>query len=158
VLVVLVGVAMAVGIAGTVLPVLPGLLLVWGAAVVYGLVAGFGTAGWIAIVLISAIALVGSALGLVLPHRAAGESGAARWSVWLAFAVGVVGFFVVPVIGLPLGVVVGLYVAELARTKQPALAWRSTWATLKAFGVSTLVQLAAGLLMAAIWVAWAVIG
>lgn len=157
-LVVFVGLAVALGVVGTVLPILPGLLLVWAATVVYGLVEGFGTTGWIAIVLISAIALVGSGLGLVLPHRAAGSSGAARWSVWLAFAVGVVGFFVVPIVGLPLGVVVGLFVAEVTRTKQPELAWQSTLATLKAFGVSTLVQLAAGLLMAAVWLAWVILG
>jgi uncharacterized protein YqgC (DUF456 family) len=154
----LVALAMAVGIAGTVLPVLPGLLLVWAAALVYGLAAGFGAIGWAAFALITAVALAGTAAGVVLPHRAAGASGASRWSVWFAFGVGVVGFFVVPVVGLPLGTVVGLLAAELVRTKEAGAAWRSTVATLKGFGLSTLVQLAAGLTMAVVWVAWVVLG
>jgi len=69
-----------------------------------------------------------------------------------------VGFFVVPVVGLPLGTVVGLFAAEAYRTRALDAAWRSTLATLKGFGVSTLVQLAAGLTMAVVWVAWVVAG
>jgi uncharacterized protein YqgC (DUF456 family) len=155
---VLVALAMAVGIAGTIVPILPGLVLVWAAALVYGLATGFGAVGWSAFALITLLGALGVVAGLVLPHRAAGASGAVRWSVWFAFAVGVVGFFVVPIVGLPLGVVLGLFVAELARTRRADAAWRSTWATLKAFGVSALVQVAAGLTMAAVWVAWVLLG
>jgi uncharacterized protein len=154
----LVALAMAVGIAGTVLPVLPGLLLVWGAALAYGIVEGFGPVGWTAFAVISLMALLGTVAGFVLPHRAAGGSGASRWSVWFAFAVGVVGFFVVPVVGMLLGTVLGLFAAELYRTRALDAAWRSTLATLKGFGVSTLVQLAAGLTMAIVWVTWVVVG
>jgi uncharacterized protein len=154
----LVALTMAVGIAGTVLPFLPGLLLVWGAALAYGLVTGFGAVGWTAFAVITVVAALGVVAGLVLPHRAAGASGAARWSVWVAFAVGVVGFFLVPVVGLPLGTVLGLFGAEAIRTKDASAAWRSTVATLKGFGVSTLVQLAAGLTMAVVWAAWVVVG
>jgi uncharacterized protein len=85
-------------------------------------------------------------------------AGASRWSVWFGFAVGVVGFFLVPVVGMLLGTVLGLFVAELYRTRAMAVAWRSTLATLKGFGVSTLVQVAAGLTMAVVWVAWVVLG
>jgi uncharacterized protein len=151
---VLVALAIAVGIAGTVLPVLPGLVLVWVATLVYGLATGFGAVGWTAFAAISLLGVVGVVVGLVLAHPAAGASGAARTSVWLGFGLGVVGFFVVPVVGLPLGMVLGLYSAELARTKRPEVAWTSTWATIRAFGLSSLVQLAAGLAMAVVWLAW----
>jgi uncharacterized protein len=155
--VVLVGLAMAVGIAGTVLPVLPGLLLVWAAALVYGIVDGFGAVGWTAFVLITLIGATGFALGLVLPHRAAGTSGAARTSVWFSFAVGIVGFFVIPVVGLPLGAIVGLFVAEWWRTRRVDQAWSSTIATTKGFGLGALVQVAAGLAMAFVWLVWVVL-
>ena len=152
----LVALAMAVGIAGTVLPLLPGLLLVWAAALLYGLATGFGAVGVGAFVVITLLAIAGMVSGLVLPHRAAGTSGAARWSVWIAFALGIVGFFVIPVVGLPLGTVAGLYLAELHRTRVHTLAWRSTWATVKAFGLAALVQLAAGVVMALVWAVWVV--
>lgn len=155
---VLVAIAMAVGIVGTVVPVLPGLVLVWAAAFAYGLAVGFGAVGVAAFGAITLIGAAGMAAGAVLPHRAAGASGAAPASVWVGSAVGVVGFFVVPVVGLPLGVVVGLFGAELVRTRDLATAWASTWATLKAFGLAAIVQTGAGLAMAAVWVVWVVTG
>lgn len=153
----LVALAMAVGIVGTVVPVLPGLVLVWAAALVYGVAVGFGPVGWAAMVLVTGLAAAGLLAGVVLPGRAAGASGAAPVSMWVGVGAGVVGFFVVPVVGLPLGVVVGLFVAELVRTRDGRSAGRSTWATLKAFGLSALVQLVAGVLMALVWLAWVLV-
>lgn len=48
----LVAIAMAVGVAGTVVPLVPGLGLVVAAALVYGLVEGFGAVGVAAFVVI----------------------------------------------------------------------------------------------------------
>ena len=112
-LVVVVATAMAVGVAGTVVPFVPGLGLVWLAALGYGLAAGFGVAGWIAFLAITALAVGGFAAGVVLPHRAARGRGATSLSLILGSTTAVVGFFVVPVIGLPLGGVLGIFVGEL---------------------------------------------
>nr|MBA3289934.1 DUF456 domain-containing protein [Actinomycetota bacterium] len=49
----LVAVAMAAGLVGTLLPLLPGLPIIWVAALVYGLLTEFGTAGWVAFALIT---------------------------------------------------------------------------------------------------------
>ena len=64
---------------------------------------------------------------------------------------GIVGFFVVPVIGLPLGFVLGIFLAELARTDGMPAAWASTVEALKATGLSVLVELASVLLAGAVW-------
>jgi uncharacterized protein YqgC (DUF456 family) len=50
--------------------------------------------------------------------------------------------------------VAGIYVGEHLRTRDAATAWRATRATLVGFGWAALVQLAAALLMIALWVAW----
>ena len=156
-LVIVVAAAMAVGVAGTVVPFVPGLGLVWLAALVYGLVAGFGLAGWIAFLTVTALAVGGLVAGVVLPHRAARGGGATSLSLVLGAATAVVGFFVVPVIGLPLGGVVGIFVGELIRTRDATIAWRATIATLKGFGLGTLVQAACGLAMVSVWVIWVVV-
>ena len=156
--VVLVAVAMAVGIAGTILPVVPGLALVAGAALVYGLSEGFGSVGAVAFGLIVALGIAGTVAGLWLPHRAAGAAGAARSSLLLGAAGAVIGFFALPLVGLPVGGVAGIYVGERLRTRDGRLAWRTTRATLKGFGVAAVVQVAAGLLMAATWVVWVLLG
>lgn len=155
-LAVAVGVAMAVGLVGTVVPVLPGLALVWAAALVFGLVDGFGGVGIGAMVVITALAAAGTAAGIVVPKRAAGNAGAARSSLLLGAAVAVVGFFVVPIVGFPLGGAVGIFVGEQARTGDRDLAWRATKATLTGFGLAALVQFLAGALMVVTWVVWLV--
>ena len=47
----LVGLAVAIGLIGTLLPILPGLVLIWAATIAYGLAEGFGAIGWVAVTL-----------------------------------------------------------------------------------------------------------
>ncbi len=154
VLVTLLGVAMAVGLVGTVVPIVPGLALVWAAALAYGLVEGFGGAGSLTFTAITVLAAAGTLAGVVLPHRTAGGAGAARTSLLLGAAAGIAGFFVVPVVGLPLGGALGIYVGEHLRTHDAGAAWRATTATLKGFGLAALAQFAAGVVMVVLWVSW----
>lgn len=154
VITVLVGLAMVVGLVGTIVPLVPGLTLVAGAALVYGLVEGFGTAGTVAMVAIVVLGVAGTVAGAVLPHRAAGGAGASRMSLLLGVALAVAGFFVVPVVGFAVGGALGIYLGERTRTGAHQPAWRATTATLKGFGVGALVQLGAGLMMMITWIGW----
>ena len=153
-LVAAVAVAIAIGVVGTVVPLLPGLLLIIAAALAYGVVDGFGTTGTVAAALIVAVGIAGTAAGVIIPKRAAGAAGAPRSSLLVGGVGAVVGFFALPVIGLPIGGVVGIYLSERLRTGDGDVAWRTTRATVRGFGLATLAQLAAALLMAAIWVVW----
>jgi len=144
-------VAMLVGLVGTVVPVFPGLVLIAGAALVYGAVEGWNV---VAVALIVVLFVAGTAAGVVLPSRAAGGAGATRTSMLLGFALAVVGFFVVPIVGMPLGGALGIYAGERARLGAHDPAWRTTRATLRGFGAGVLAQLAAGVLMILVWVAW----
>jgi uncharacterized protein YqgC (DUF456 family) len=157
-LIVLVAAAMAVGVVGTVVPVVPGLILVWAAALVYGLVAGFGIVGASAFALISALALAGIVIGVSLPKRAAASGGAAPSSMRVGALLAVVGFFVVPVIGLVLGGVLGVFLGEFVRTRDTGAAWHATVAAMKGFGIAAVVQVVVGLAMVAVWVLWVVLG
>jgi uncharacterized protein len=156
-LVPLLAVVMAVGAVGTVVPLLPGLALIWAAGLVYGLAAGFGAVGVAALGTMSALAVTATIAGWVVPKRRASGAGASRGSVWLGITGAVVGFFAVPVVGLPLGGVLGIYVGEHLRTRDAAAAWAATRATITGFGVAALLQLAAALAMIAVWVLWVVV-
>lgn len=153
-----VALVMAVGVAGTVVPLVPGLGVVVAGAALYGLSAGFGGVGVVAMVVIVAVGVAGTVAGLVLPARAAGRAGAKRGSLALGLVGAVVGFFVVPVVGLPLGGVVGVYLGELRRTGDGHAAWRTTRSTLRVLGVSALVQLGAGIAMVLTWAGWVLAG
>ena len=156
-LVVIVGAAIAVGIVGTVVPVLPGLWLIWVACLFYGIIAGFGSAGGVAMLLITLLAVGGTLAGIVLPNRSAGASGVSRLGRLLALVLAIVGFFVIPVIGAPLGFAVGILAAALVQTRDLTAAWTSTRATIGAMLAASGVQLGAGVVMGVIWVAWVVL-
>ena len=153
-IVLLVAVAMAVGLVGTLLPLLPGLPIIWVAALVYGLLTDFGTAGWVAFGLITVLLVAGMVAGVVLPHRRVSAGGAPMTTVAAGVGLGIIGFFVIPVIGLPLGAVVGVLPAERARTQDWDVAWTSTKNLLVGFGIGVAVEFSAGVAMIGCWIAW----
>ena len=157
-LVVLVAIVMVIGAGGTVLPILPGLWLIWAAALGYGLFGGFGVVGWVTMALITGLAVAGTASGVYLPQRKAASIGVPWWGQLAALACAVAGFFIVPIVGAPLGFVVGILVVTLARERHFQGALTATWATLKSMLLASGLQFAIGLAMVALWVVWVWLG
>lgn len=147
---------MSVGLAGTLLPFLPGLLLIWLAGLVFGIVDGFGTVGAALFALMTMLLVAGTAARYVLPARRGAGSGVPRSTLLLAAAAGVVGFFVVPVVGLPLGAALGVLLAERGRTRSWAAAWDRTRSVVVGFGLGALAEIGAGLAMVLAWAGWVV--
>jgi hypothetical protein len=157
-LIVLIAIVMVIGVAGTVLPILPGLWLIWAAALAYGLFGGFGVVGWTAMALITGLAVAGTASGVYLPQRRAASIGVPWWGQLAALVCAVTGFFIVPVVGAPLGFVVGILLVTLARERHFQGALAATWATLKSMLMASGLQFAVGLAMVALWVVWVWLG
>jgi len=147
---VVVGVAIVIGVIGVVVPVLPGVLLVWAAIAVWA-TERQDSVGWIALGASTAFLTVGQVAKYVLPGRQLGRAGIPGRTTVAGVVLGLVGFVVLPVIGLPLGFVLGIYLAERARLRTHAMAWPSTRQALRAAGWSILIELATALLMAAAW-------
>lgn len=141
---------MVVGLVGIIVPVLPGLALVWGGTLLWALLED-GQGRWAVLAVTSLLLVVGTVVKYLLPARSAAARGAPLSSLVLASLGAVAGFFVVPVIGLVLGGLGVLLLAERARLDSWAEAWASTRAALVAVGVGVLVELLAGLLMVAAW-------
>lgn len=148
-------IAMLTGLVGTVVPGLPGVLLMWGALIVYGFLIGFGGVGVAVVVIATLLSAAAVALGIILPKRLADESGASTKSQLAAVLGGIVGFFVIPVIGVPIGAIAGIAVAEYLDKEDWALAKESTIAVAKGFGLSALAQIATGFVILILWAGWA---
>jgi uncharacterized protein YqgC (DUF456 family) len=104
----LAGLVIAVGLVGIVLPILPGSLLIAAAVVVWAVSIG-GTTAWAAAVAAVAVLAIGTLVKYLLPGRHLKNQGIPTRTLLLGGLLGVVGFFVVPVVGLPLGFVLGVY-------------------------------------------------
>ena len=146
---ILVGLAIAVGLVGVLVPVLPGSLLVAAAIVVWATERGGATA-WAVLVVALGLLLAGVVVKYLVPGRRLRRAGVPSRTLLAGGALGVVGFFVVPVIGLPLGFVLGIYLVELKRLGHEH-AWPATAHALKAVGLGIAIELTFGILAAATW-------
>lgn len=146
-----VGIALliAVGLVGIILPVLPGSLLI-GAAVLGWAWATGGSTAWVIFAIAAVWLAVGTLMMYVVPGRRMSRAGVPASTLAIGGLAGVVGFFVVPVIGLLIGFVAGVYLAELRRLGRAA-AGSSTLTALKAAGLSMLIEFIAGVLAALTW-------
>ncbi|MBX6357056.1 MAG: DUF456 domain-containing protein [Micromonosporaceae bacterium] len=147
------GLAILIGIVGVVVPVLPGLLLCWAGVLVWALLADAGWARWLVLGVASGVVVVGTVVKYAWPGRNLRRSGVPKRSLVAGGLLGLVGFFVVPVLGLFLGFLLGLWLAERLRLGGWRRAWPSAKNALTAVGLSVLVELAAGLTIGTVWVA-----
>ncbi len=142
---------MLIGVVGLFVPVMPGLLLMWGAALVWVLVDGGGPLRWTAFAIITVLAVVGTAAATWWSGRSASGAGAPWWVLGLGVIGMIVGFFTIPVFGLLVGGVGAIWLGELVRLGSPRRAWDTTWAAIQGYGVGTAVQLAAGVAIVLVW-------
>ncbi len=152
---VLVGVAVLVGLVGIVVPVLPGSVLILAAVLVWALESATGT-GWLVFAVVTGLLVVGAVVKYAVPGRRLKADGVPNRTLLAGGVLGLVGFFVIPVVGLLIGFVLGVYLSEVQRVGRD-LAWPSTRSALRAVGLSLLIELAAGLLAASAWLVGAVV-
>lgn len=148
---VLVAVAIAVGLAGILVPVLPGSVLILGAILVWAVLEG-GTTAWAVFAVAASLLVVGAVVKYAVPGRRLKDVGIPTSTQLGGAGLAIVGFFVLPVVGLFVGFVLGIYLAELARVGRTR-AWPSTVHALKAAGLSILIELLAGVLATMVWLA-----
>lgn len=138
--------AVAVGLAGILVPVLPGSVLILGALLAWAIAVG-ETAGWVVFGIGAAFLVVGTIVKYAVPGRRMKSAGVPNTTMLLGAVGAIAGFFLIPVVGLPLGFVLGIYGAEFQRVGETE-ARRTTMAALKAVGLSILIELTTGLLAA----------
>lgn len=147
---VLIAVLVAVGIAGIIVPVLPGTLLVLGAILVWALEIGTST-GWVVFGMCAALLVGGTVVKYLVPGRSLKAAGVPNRTLLVGAVLAFVGFFVIPLVGMFIGFVLGVYLAERRRVGATQ-AGPSTRRALKAVGVSILIELVAAFLAAVTWV------
>ncbi|MBG0569067.1 DUF456 domain-containing protein [Actinoplanes aureus] len=148
----LAGLLIATGVIGVMLPVLPGLLLSWSGVLLWTLLGG-GGAGvrWAILVVATLIAGAGLVIKFLWPGKRLKSTGVPTSALMAGGVLGLIGFFVIPVIGLVLGFLLGVWLVELNRVGHER-AWPSTRSAFAAVGLSLLVEFAAALAIAVVFV------
>jgi uncharacterized protein YqgC (DUF456 family) len=148
---VITAIALVLGVLGVLVPVLPGLVLCWLAVLFWAIFGDAGGGRWVILALATIVAAAGTVIKYLWPGKRLKSTGVPTASLVAGGVLGLIGFFVVPVVGLVLGFVLGVWLAERARLG-PGRAWPSTKSALAAVGLSLLVELAAALGIATVWV------
>ncbi|ASW54055.1 DUF456 domain-containing protein [Plantactinospora sp. KBS50] len=145
------GLAIVLGLVSMVLPGLPALPVCWAGVLVWAIFSDAGPGRWLVLAVATVLALGGTVVKYLLPGRNLKRSGVPTLSLFWGAVLGIVGFFVIPVVGLIIGFIAGVFLAELVRLGDVGRAWPSTWYAVKATGLAVMIELCAGLAIAAVW-------
>ena len=143
----LVALVIAVGLVSIVVPLVPGTLLIYGAIAVWAY-SVHTVVSWVALGLVTVMVGAATVIKYLWPAR---RMRLPLSTLFAGGALGVVGFFVIPVFGLLLGFVCGVYLASL-RGGDYRRAWASTVQAVKGVALSVGIEMVGGLAATVIWV------
>lgn len=144
------GLMLLVAAFGTIYPVLPGSLLAIATLIAWGWVIG-STVSWTVAAVASAMCLVGFSSSLILTGRKLRHHEVPGGSVAVAMVGGIVGMFVIPLVGLFVGFALGLLASEWIRRNDARSAVSASLAALKATGIGVLIEFCMVCLGGSVW-------
>ncbi len=146
---------MLVGLFGLIVPIFPGITVIWLAALGYGLVTGFSTLGWVLFAILTVLMIIGVTIDNVLMNAKAHKEGAAWSSLVLGMVGGVLGTIFFPPIGGILAAPLVVLLLEYLRQHDFNKALLTMRGLLIGWGASFVVRFLIGLAMIGVWVVWA---
>ncbi len=146
---------MGMGLFGLIVPVFPGLTVIWALILVYGLIFGFGMLGGWVFALITILMVVGWFSDNLLMGGNAIQEGASWLSIFAAAVAGFVGSFFLTPLGGILAALLGLFLAEYIARKDQTAALAVTKAMAIGWGWFFSVRFCIGLVMVLLLGVWA---
>lgn len=147
---------MLVGLFGLLVPIFPGMIVIWLAALGYGVVTGFTTLGWVLFVLLTLLMITGATIDNVLMSAKAHQEGAAWYSIVLGMLAGILGTIIFPPFGGLIAAPLVVWLLEYRRQRDARKALASLRGLAIGWGASFVVRFMLGLAMIGIWLVWAI--
>ncbi len=145
---------MLLGLFSLVVPILPGLVIMWLAALAYGIVNGFNTFGVIVMIIITILVISGSLADNLFMGVGAHKSGASWWTIVVALLAGIAGTLIFPPLGGFIAAPAAILLLEYIRLRD----WRKAWEALRGlatgFGASIVVRFLLGIIVLGLWLVW----
>lgn len=151
--------ALVFGLLGLLVPIFPGLTVMWLATLVYALLeaaAGrMAPIDWVLFVFITLLMLVGNIIDNIIIARHMRDRQVPWRSILAGYMAGIVAsIFLTPLAGL-VASPAGLYAAEYMRLRDRSAAWISTRSYMTGWGWSLAARLLIGVVMLGLWMLWA---
>jgi uncharacterized protein YqgC (DUF456 family) len=149
---------MLIGLIGVFLPVLPGIELIWLAALGYGIFHGFQWSGGIAMIVITVLLAIGLTSDLWITGLGLKSTGTSLLSILVgAVLLGIGSIFFTPLVGILLGLA-GMALVEFLRHRDWRKAVSSAGSALIGCGLSYGFKFCIGLVMIGVWLIWVIFG
>lgn len=145
-----------VGLIGTVVPLIPGTVLIFVGALLYALVEGFHAVGWPTLVVLGLLTLLATTADLWASSVGAKMGGASGWSVVFGLLGGLVGLLVFSLPGAIVGALAAVFLTEILRQDDWRQALKAGSGWIVGWLLATILQVAVGVIMVAIF-AWQVV-
>jgi uncharacterized protein len=145
---------MLFGLFSLLIPVLPGLVIIWVPALIYGLVGGFNWGGGILFAIITILMIAGSLVDNVIMGARAKVQGASWLAIGVSLAAGILGSIAFPPFGGLIAALLGLFVVEILRLKDLKRAYESTKSMAIGCGWAAVIRFGMGVVMILLWGAW----
>ncbi len=153
-LTILIGLIMLAGVVGLVLPIFPGLLIIWLAALGYGLLSGFNTTAIVIFIIISTLALGGSLVDNLL-MAIGGHKGGASWkTILVALFFGILGTLLLPPFGGLIAAPLSILLLEYYRVRDWEKARLALLGMAAGWGLSVAARLLIGVAILILWGIW----
>ena len=147
-------VVMVIGLLGLLTTLIPGLTIIWVAALVYFLVAGFRTGSIILFVVMTLLMLGGNLVDNLLMAGSARKTGASWLAIAVALVAGVAGTLLFPPFGGLVGALLGVFLVEYLRLRDVQKALESARSMAAGCGWAVLARFGIGLVMILMWLLW----
>lgn len=151
----LVFILMLVGLFGLVIPIFPGLVVIWLAALGYGLATGFNWASGLVFAGMTLLMLFGSIVDNLLMNAKARQTGASWLALGAGLAAGIAGSLLLPPFGGLPASLLAVFAVEFARLRDWRRAFSSTRSMAVGCGLAFVIRFAIGGIILLAWAAWA---
>jgi uncharacterized protein YqgC (DUF456 family) len=150
---------MLVGLAGLLIPIFPGLTVMWVATLIYAIIQAanqnMNWFEWVLFAMITLLMIGGGIVDNIIIAQRVREKQVPWSSIILGFLAGLVAsIFFTPLVGI-VAAPLGLFGAEFMRLRDSKAAFDSTRAWMTGWGLAVVVRIVIGAAMIGLWMIWA---
>jgi len=145
---------MLFGLLGLIIPVLPGLVIIWVPALVYGVLTGFNLLSGALFAVMTILMIIGNLSDNVIMGAKARQTGASWLAIGVALVAGILGSLIFPPFGGLITALLGLFAVEFYRLKDIQRAIDSTRSMAIGCGWAAVLRFGIGAIMILLWGAW----
>jgi uncharacterized protein len=144
------------GLGGLIIPIFPGIVVIWLAALGYGVASGFGTLGIVLFGLISLLMIAGVTVDNLLMGVEARQRGAPWLTLLIGATAGILGTLLLPPIGGLITAPLIILLLEYRRQGNWQMAVQTLRGLALGWGKAFIARFAIGVLMVIFWLIWAI--